>query len=713
VATLDLTNAASGFDMTDPNLVTFASTVSAGPTAWTYLTPAGHRVTVKGTGMTFDAAGRPTGGTATSIEIDVKNDSYPEMRITGISVAAATLDDGPASFWRFLDGNDVILGPESAQGAAYSIFDIVGDGIAARNGAIGGNDIIQIGDRIGHTLGDVSTVGFPAAVDYRGGNDEILGLVTNAVQYVYGDAGTVYGGSRLTGGDDSILFQTTNEYSYAAGDAAQAWSLNGQLATVVGGDDYMTAGYYFQGALAGDVYQQEANTRVEGGDNTINGGNLRELIAGDVHTMKVSLSQVTARVVGGNDTIHGNGGDDLIAGDLLYMTTASGIVTGGDDVIHGGNGNDHISGDAYSVYYSVSTATGGDDVIDGGAGNDKIYGDCTDNNQNNVGVGGNDWLSGGADNDQLYGGGGDDQLDGGAGADYLFGGTGNDTYYVNHSSDWVYEYIDPGVDTVWSSLAGYTLTANVENLRYNGVGNFSGVGNGLANTIAGLSGNDWLDGGAGDDLLIGGAGADALNGGAGIDTASYAAASEGVDARLLGAGYAGDALGDSFSGVENLVGSDFGDVLFGNDQANKLTGGVGADYLEGLGGSDVMIGGAGGDLLVGGLGADVFDFNAAGDSAPGSRDIIRAGIGALAFEGAGVAGGDRIDLSGIDANGSAAGNQAFGFGGTGIGRVSLVNDGSNTLVRCNTDKDAAFELEIVVEDGGVLASAYKALDFVL
>src|SRR5262245_51184858 len=137
MATLDLTNPASGFDMTDPDLVSFASTVSAGPTTWTYLTPAGHRVTVKGTGMTFDAAGHPTGGTATSIEIDVKNDSYPELKITGISVAAATLDDSPASFWRFLEGNDVILGPESAQGAAQGIFRFFGDGLVARNGATG------------------------------------------------------------------------------------------------------------------------------------------------------------------------------------------------------------------------------------------------------------------------------------------------------------------------------------------------------------------------------------------------------------------------------------------------------------------------------------------------------------------------------------------------------------------------------------------------
>ena len=109
-------------------------------------------------------------------------------------------------------------------------------------------------------------------------------------------------------------------------------------------------------------------------------------------------------------------------------------------------------------------------------------------------------------------------------------------------------------------------------------------------------------------------------------------------------------------------------MLFGDEQGNRLAGGEGADYLEGLGGNDVLIGGAGGATCwSAGPGGDVFDFDAVGDSAPGSRDVIRAGIGAIAFEGAGVAGGDLIDLSGIDANAAAGGNQAFVFGGTGEG----------------------------------------------
>ena len=287
MATLDFTRAAFGVDTTEPGFIDFSAVLGIGtPTSWSFVSSAGNRVHITGSGMTFDASGRPTGGTATAIEIDVDNNGSVDLVISGIAAPAATLDDGPASFWRFLDGNDVVLGPESAQGAANGIFRMFGDGLTARNGATGGNDYIQLGDRIGSTMGDVYTVGATSAVDYHGGTDEMLGLLTNAVQYAYGDAGVVYGGSKLTGGNDTILIQSASLDAYATGDAARAWSLNGKLATVVGGNDTMTAGLYFKGALAGDVYQMEANTRVEGGDDRLNGGGFGEILAGDVHTVQ-------------------------------------------------------------------------------------------------------------------------------------------------------------------------------------------------------------------------------------------------------------------------------------------------------------------------------------------------------------------------------------------------------------------------------------------
>ena len=75
---------------------------------------------------------------------------------------------------------------------------------------------------------------------------------------------------------------------------------------------------------------------------------------------------------------------------------------------------------------------------------------------------------------------------------------------------------------------------------------------------------------------------------------------------------------------------------------------------------------------------------------------------------------DRVDLSAIDANALVAGDQAFVFGSAEPGGFVLIDmPSSNTLLRANTDGDARFELELIVEDAGVRASQYGAADFVL
>ena len=157
---------------------------------------------------------------------------------------------------------------------------------------------------------------------------------------------------------------------------------------------------------------------------------------------------------GGDDVINAGGGNDEVYGDAGSGVTGH-IGVGGNDRIYGESGNDRLHGD------------GGADTLDGGTQSDTLYGGD-----------GNDWLSGGADNDTLHGDAGDDQLDGGGGGDFMGGLTGNDTYFVNDSGDVVYELAGFGIDTVWSTLATTTAWANVEIVRYNGVGNFTGIGNG-------------------------------------------------------------------------------------------------------------------------------------------------------------------------------------------------------------------------------------------
>lgn len=94
------------------------------------------------------------------------------------------------------------------------------------------------------------------------------------------------------------------------------------------------------------------------------------------------------------------------------------------------------------------------------------------------------------------------------------------------------------------------------------------------------------------------------------------------------------------------------DRVFGGEGADYLDGGTGSDRLVGGTGDDTLIGGKGRDILKGGAGADTFVFKALSHSVAGSkRDVVYFS----------QSDGDEIDLTGIDADKTAGGNQAFSW----------------------------------------------------
>ncbi|MCE3290653.1 MAG: Hemolysin-type calcium-binding region, partial [Caulobacter sp.] len=313
----------------------------------------------------------------------------------------------------------------------------------------------------------------------------------------------------------------------------------------------------------------------------------------------------------------------------------------GADKLYGMGGKDNIDGGT------------GADVIDGGDANDIIHGGAD-----------NDTATGGAGNDSLWGDDGNDQLDGGDGADKLYGGAGLD------------------------KLTG-------------GIGNDYMYGGDGTDTLTGGDGNDMLDGEIGPDKLYGGAGNDVYivneyndvvveNLGEGYDVVRSSAATytmgDNLEALELIAG-AGDIFG---------TGNDLANTITGNEGVNVLDGRGGVDTIRGNDGNDVIIGGTGNDLLYGGSGWDVF--------AVRQESVSLATLETDRIYDLDIAGGDRVDLSAIDANANLAGNQAFTFATVlstfsgAAGEATLTYDaGTDTTylkLDVNGDKKADYMLRV-------------------
>ncbi|WP_331376607.1 M10 family metallopeptidase C-terminal domain-containing protein [Sinorhizobium chiapasense] len=297
-------------------------------------------------------------------------------------------------------------------------------------------------------------------------------------------------------------------------------------------------------------------------------------------------------------------------------------------------------------------------------------------------------------NDLLYGESGNDTIVGGRGRDRLDGGSGSDTAS--------YENASVGVRA--SIAAQSSNTNDAAGDTYYGIENL--IGSRFADVLGGNAYVNILKGGDGNDILIGGLGADQLHGGNGSDTASYATAAAGVVASLGDpTGNMGDAKGDSYSTIENLIGSNYADRLYGTGGANSITGGTGNDVIGAGGGNDWVYGGGGADRLTGGTGADRFAFKALSESAGATFDLI---FDFMTSE------QDRIDVSAIDASTKVAGNQAFTFIGTAAfngtaGQLRFDKLASDTYIYADVDGDRIADLKVHLEDAVALTKDYFLL----
>lgn len=267
----------------------------------------------------------------------------------------------------------------------------------------------------------------------------------------------------------------------------------------------------------------------------------------------------------------------------------------GDDGACGGDDDDD------SPNTPAPAPTGSGAVRPGTPSADVLLG--TSGNDTIVGLAGDDVLLGEAGDDAISAGDGNDVVEGGAGRDALNGGWGDDHIFGGAGADLIQG--EAGVDRI-----------------------FGQAGNDLINAGAG---NDTAFGGAGDDLFIGEAGdgndsywGDEIDGGNGIDT---------LDLSTITADLTVD-LGNGLLGRGSAVSSQSGtDTLWSIE--NVATGS----------GNDTITASRAVNVMEGGAGNDTFRFL---DVESANGDTI------LDFEP-----GDRLDLSGIDADLAVPGNQSF------------------------------------------------------
>ena len=424
-------------------------------------------------------------------------------------------------------------------------------------------------------------------------------------------------------------------------------------------------------------------------------------LLGGNDTLTVFAGTVTAFMGEGDDVVSLRGGTTSAYGESgvdRFDFYVGGFASGGgdDDVfnVRGGGGITGVGGSGDDRFNFAAAATGV--LMVGGIGNDIFAGA-------NLAI----------TTAEMHGEDGNDLFTGFRSGVTLYGGIGDDTYRVNPLSNATFvEAVGSGSDIVQLMRgADYVLPDNIERIivgtyagsdgtsatiTMNGLANaFTGHGNdetvnGLGgidrlfgkagnDTLDGGDGNDLLDGGAGndilrggvgDDLLVGRIGDDSMSGGAGNDTYYVDTAldtilegiGEGTDTVRFtltdytlapnveigiasGAGATtvhGNALGNSLYGTANA------DFIYGEDGNDHLYGRAGNDVMQGGNGDDTLRGEAGGDSLWGAAGLDRYFYLAVSDSpAAGPWDYIS------------IDAEDYVNLNGIDADSTTAGNQDF------------------------------------------------------
>lgn len=553
-----------------------------------------------------------------------------------------------------IGGGDILRGDAgtdeaSYQHAAAGVTASLQTGVATISGAAS-DSLIDIENLRGSAFDDILTGNAGSNIIYGGaGNDVLDGL--NGGGSLFGEAGndTLIAGSGadlLDGGTgaDTVDFSTAG-----SGITVNLGTSGTGTATGGSGNDTLVSIENVIGTNFNDWFL------ASNGNNVINGGSGTDAVEYINASAGIVGSLVTGIVTGGSgtdtligieqlvgtnfaDTLTGNDSDNMLAGKKGNDTL---IGMGGNDTLYGDEGNDILrGGEGDDTLWGQGDA----DVLDGGNGNDTAWyggnitvsltttfavgpavfnsgeaiGDTFISIENLATLSGGNWLIGDSGNNILsnFSGGGWDTFEGMDGADTFYGNGGNDTASYEHATAIApttvsgalaangANYVVTGVAATFTTLPGITQLGHAAGDVFNSMEYFKGsiyndllIGDGNANVINGNGGADLLEGLGGGDTFIGSGGNVAV---------TYQHSGAGVVASLAsgGSGVGTDSFGDTYSGINHLIGSNFADTLEGDDNANTLNGLLGNDTIRAFAGNDTIYATQGSDSIDAGSGDD-------------------------------------------------------------------------------------------------------------
>jgi Ca2+-binding RTX toxin-like protein len=636
-----------------------------------FLTPDGTSVSVF-----HGINGSDTSGWAVSGAGDINGDGYDDFLI------GAPGGDGPGNVRDASGEVYVVFGHSGAFAASTSLTNIAN---GTGGFAIFGNNSFDNAGFAVSSAGDIDGDGYD---DLIIGASVADGAANDAGEsYILYGSATIGGASNATGhvthqgsdGDDVLISGGGNDIMIGGRGDDTLHGAPGGIDVLIGGqgDDVLIVGDYggpptfrrIDGGTGNDILAFVGSIELTDADfrriSDIEGMRLGNSPA------DIALGPIAARAINGR------------AADGFRLTIDGSLATGVAVNIDGSAFGRPLTIDLRNNS-GVSTLIGGtgNDIFTGGSGDDTL-----------TGGEGDDTLEGGAGNDQVFGGAGDDTIIGGSGAgDDIYDG-GDDVDTVSYASTTLGVLVNLGLaqDHATGAEIGTDQLIDIENV-IGGSGNDTLVGASQANRFDGGAGNDHLGGGLGDDVLIGGAGddvlhggagADELVGGAGFDAIWYTDSDAAVNVSLkTGAASGGHADGDTFTGIEKVIGSQFNDVLTGNGADNVLDGWSGDDELSGANGADSLFGNTGDDLLSGGAGADLLDGGDGFDTASYQFSGAAVNVSLKTGTGSGAdAEGDT--LTGIEALIGSAFDDTLT--GNGFDNVLSGGNGNDTLAGANGD----------------------------